>query len=140
MLLSSNDKIRKKRQNFSPEFKYSVVKAVMYSSEKYSDIGKQLGVTTHQVARWHREFIEKDTGWVNQIKLAPAPVTSNPAEPMAVEIREIEFEPQTVAPDHESSVLKQAFFSVELCLPSGTKMSISKVTPYLLRTILEACR
>ena len=139
MLLSSNEKIRKKRQNFSPEFKYSVVKAVMYSSEKYSDIGKQLGITTHQVARWHREFIEKDTGWVKQIKFAPVP-GSDQAEPMAVEIRETEFEPHTVAPDHESSVLKQAFFSVELCLPSGTKMSISKVTPYLLRTILEACR
>lgn len=57
----------------------------MYSSEKYSDIGKQLGITTHQVARWHREFIEKDTGWVKQIKFAPVP-GSDQAEPMAVEI------------------------------------------------------
>jgi len=135
MLLTSNVKSRKKRQNFSAEFKEQVVKAALSSPGCYAECARKYGTTPQQIARWCREYEISDTRWVRELKYFPRP--SNNTQQVSASALRIESNVQYQQAVHEFSETKQISFSVDFCLPSGIKMHISNITSDLLRTVLD---
>lgn len=138
MLQASNVKPRKKKQIFSAQFKEQVVKTTLSSPDSYAEFGRKYGVTTHQVARWCREYEASDARWVKQLQLFSD--SGNQAEDITAPIQPIISDVQVPETAHECSESKQVSFSVDLSLPSGAKIHISNIPPDLLRTVLEVCR
>ncbi len=130
---------RKSRKIFSPIFKKEIAEAVLSSSETYSAIAKQYDITYNHVARWAREYLNSDTLWVQKLHV-------HFSDDSKVETIAEHIEKEGAASNglqsfnelipHEESDR----FSVDVSLPSGTKVSISNLTTDQLQAVLKICQ
>lgn len=132
-------KTRKKRKTYSPDFKKEIAETVLSCSETYSAIARQYGVTNHQVARWAKEYLNQDTLWVQELN---AHFRNDSKEETMAEHIEKEGTASNglqsfneLIPHEESDR-----FSVDVSLPSGTKVSISNLTTDQLQAVLKICQ
>lgn len=127
----------KSRMRFSPDFKQKVAQEVLSSSDSYAEIGIKFGVTTHQVARWFREYHNPATRWVKALAWQNT-ITGKHGENKELVLTSPIIESQPVMQNANYLPNEQAFHDMELYFPSGAKLSMQNMTPDLLKIILEA--
>lgn len=128
MHLDSNQKQKKTRKIYSAEFKGRVAEAYLTSSATYSEIGRSFGVTLNQVAKWSGEYHNPNVRWVKEL----SNLTKRDA---AIDNHVIQKEDIGSESEH-----KVSRFTVNISLPSGTKVSISELTEEQLQAVLVICR
>ena len=132
MFLSS-ERPKKTRKMFSAIFKQQIAEIVMSSPAlTYSAIGRQYGVTCHQVSRWYKEYSNPDTLWVQELNT----LTKNhkDIEKTGTELSVI----QTLNSTTPST--EAATFAIDVSLPSGTKVCIANLTTDQLQAVLRICK
>ncbi len=133
MSIPSNESPQKTRKIFSAVFKKQIAEIVLSSPDKtYSAIAKQYSLTCHQVARWSKEYLNPETLWVQELDSYVQ--YENDITNFGSELSEIQTPDPTITP------ASKEIFSVDVSLPSGTKICISNLTTDQLKTILRICR
>ncbi len=59
--------MRKRRRNFSREFKQEVVAFVVENGCNFVAAGRSLGVSSNLIERWKREFVRKSASFVRYV-------------------------------------------------------------------------
>jgi transposase-like protein len=130
---------RKPRKIFSPVFKKEIAEKVMSSSETYSAIARQYGVANHQVARWAKEYLNQDTLWVQELNAHFS--DDSKVETIAEHIEKADAVSNGLQSFNELIPHEESDrFSVDVSLPSGTKVSISNLTTDQLQAVLRICQ
>ncbi len=130
---------RKSRKIFSPIFKKEIAEAVLSSSETYSAIAKQYDITYNHVARWAREYLNSDTLWVQKLHVHFS--DDSKVETIAEHIEKADAVSNGLQSFNELIPHEESDrFSVDVSLPSGTKVSISNLTTDQLQAVLKICQ
>lgn len=139
MIADVTPQISDKRRTFSPAFKMNIAKLSLAGSQSVSSLARQYDINTNQVFRWTREFKRQQAYWVKQALQLPFATSVSQLVPVNIQGSSLPAPAvDVIAEAPPVTVATTSSLTLQFC--SGEQLSISQLTPALLRTVLESLR
>ncbi|MCD8475473.1 MAG: transposase [Shewanella fodinae] len=140
MIADVTPQISDKRRTFSPAFKMNIAKLSLAGSQSVSSLARQYDINTNQVFRWTREFKRQQAYWVKQALQLPFATSVSQLVPVKIQGSSLPAPAVDVIAEAPLPVTVATTSSLTLQFCSGEQLSISQLTPALLRMVLESLR